>query len=143
MAWNEANVIFYLEPLSYHLKLAECLRLKDLIFGMDQRVRYFGYMDNRQGMVVGELRNKEESHPGETQLVSDLTFFKGAMASWSLYFGRVRFAVVSHDLFMIIMIPVEGGLVIITAESSMPLEEVENFSNLVHLQSQQLVSGKV
>ncbi len=106
-------------------------------------MRYFGYMDNRQGMIVGELRNKELNHPGESQLVRDLTFFKGAMASWSLYFGRVRYAVVSHDLFMIIMIPVEGGLVIITAESSMPLETVENFSHLTHLQSEQLVPGKV
>ncbi len=94
-------------------------------------------------MVISELRNKEEDHPGEAQLVRDLTFFKAAMASWSLYFGRVRYAVVSHDLFMIVMIPVEGGLVIVTADSSMPLQFVENLSLAVHRQTAQLVPGKV
>jgi hypothetical protein len=125
------------------LKLADCLLLKDTVFSLDGRVRYFGYMDNRQGMVLSELRKKEEDHPGERQLIRDLTFFKAAMASWSLYFGTVRYAVVSHDLFMIVMIPVEGGLVIVTAESSMPLEFVENLGRTVHLQSRQILSGKV
>jgi hypothetical protein len=125
------------------LKLTDCLQLKDTIFGMDGRVRYFGYMDNRQGMVMSELRNKSEDHPGEAQLVRDLTFFKGAMASWSLYFGAVRYAIVSHERFMIIMIPVEAGLVIITAEADLPLELVERFSRVVHLQPSQLISGKV
>lgn len=95
---------------------------------------------------MSELRNKEEDHPGESQLVRDLTFFKAAMASWSLYFGRVRYAIVNHDLFMIVMIPVEGGLVIVTAESTMPLDFVEKLSRTVLSLSQQqqhIVSGKV
>ena len=122
------------------MKLAECIHLRDLVLSLDTRIRYFGYMDNRQGMVISELRNKEENHPGENQLVRDLTFFKGAMASWSLYFGQVRYAVVSHDRFMIVMIPVEGGLVIVTAESTLPLEFVDDLSQVVR---EQLVSGKV
>jgi hypothetical protein len=97
-------------------------------------------MDNLRGMVVGELRNKEENHPGETQLIKDLTFFKGAMATWSLYFGQVRYSVVSHDRFKIVMIPVEAGLVIITAESTLPLELVEVFSSTVR---EQLILGKL
>ncbi len=97
-------------------------------------------MDNLRGMVVSELRNKEESHPGETQLIKDLTFFKGAMATWSLYFGQVRYSVVSHDRFKIVMIPVVGGLVIITAESSLPLEKVELFASTVR---EQVVLGKL
>jgi len=92
--------------------------------------------------MISELRNKEQDHPGESQLVRDLTFFKGAMASWSLYFGKVRYAVVSHDLFMIVLIPVEGGLVIVTAESSFPLESVEVLSNAVQRELQ-IVAGKV
>ena len=107
---------------------------------MDERIRYFGLMDNRQGMVVSELRNKEMSHPGENQLVRDLTFFKGAMASWSIYFGHVQYAVVSHDSFKIIMIPIEAGLVIITTESSIPIEFVEKIAHSVH---QQFALGKV
>jgi hypothetical protein len=124
------------------LKLDELLLLKETIFGLDARIRYFGYLDNRRGMVVSELRNKEEDHAGESQLVRDLTFFKGAMSSWSLYFGRVRYAVVSHDLFMIVMIPVEAGLVIVTAESSMPLESVDGIARSVLLKAQ-IVPGKV
>lgn len=124
------------------MKLADYLPLKDAVFEVDDRIRYFGLMDNRQGMVISELRNKEQDHPGEAQLVRDLTFFKGAMASWSLYFGKVRYAVVSHDLFMIVLIPVEGGLVIVTAESSFPLESVEVLSRAV-LRRLQMVSGKV
>ena len=93
--------------------------------------------------MLSELRNKDSDHPGESQLLRDLTFFKGAMASWSLYFGSVRFAVVSHAHFMIVMIPVEGGLVIITAEADLPLDRVEKFSQIVRLQLQELVSGKV
>jgi hypothetical protein len=91
-------------------------------------------MDNLRGMVVSELRNKEENHPGETQLVRDLTFFKGAMATWSLYFGQVRYSVVSHDRFKIVLIPVDAGLVIITAEASLPLDRVELFARTVREQ---------
>jgi hypothetical protein len=126
------------------LKLVDCLQLKDAAFNLDGRVRYFGYMDNRQGMVMSELRNKDESHPGESQLVRDLTFFKSAMASWSLYFGRVRYAVVSHEAFMIVMIPIEGGLVIVTAESTLPLEFVDRLWSELRMKSQQImVSGKL
>ncbi len=131
-----------LHLLFHHLKLAECLQLKEAVFSFDGRVRYFGFMDNRQGMILSELRNKDEDHPGEAQLLRDLTFFKGAMASWSLYFGRVKYAVVNHEQFMIIMIPVEAGLVIITAEADLPLEDVEEFSRIVRGQLHQLVSGK-
>lgn len=94
-------------------------------------MRYFGYLDNRQGMVISELRDKDESHPGETQLVQDLTFFKGAMASWSIYFGKVKYSVVSHDKFKIIMIPVEGGLVIATTEASAPVEFAETLTAVI------------
>lgn len=76
-------------------------------------------------MVISELRKKEESHPGETQLVQDLTFFKGVMASWGIYFGKVRYSVVSHDRFKIMMLPVEGGLIITTTEASLPVDFVE------------------
>ena len=99
-------------------------------------------MDNRQGMVISELRNKDQDHPGELQLVRDLTFFKGAMASWSLYFGQVRYAVVNHDLFMIILIPVEGGLAIITAESTLPLDFIDRLCLIVR-RKEQLVPGKL
>ena len=97
-------------------------------------------MDNLRGMVVSELRHQEESHPGENQLVRDLTFFKGAMANWSLYFGQVQYAIVSHDRFKIVMIPVAAGLVIITAEASLPLDRVELLANAVH---DQVLLGKV
>lgn len=110
------------------------------MFNLDDRVRYFGLLDNRQGMVVSELRNKEDNHPGEAQLVRDLTFFKGAMASWSIYFGHVQYSVVSHDSFKIILIPVEAGLVIVTAESSLPLEFVEKVAQTVR---HQLTLGKL
>ncbi|MDG6906187.1 MAG: hypothetical protein JRN20_10430 [Nitrososphaerota archaeon] len=113
------------------MNLSLCLQLKDDIFKLDDRIRYFGFMDNRQGMVVSELRDPRDSHPGESQLVRDLTFFKGAMASWSIYFGHVQYAVVSHDAFKIVMIPVEAGLVIITAESSFPVDNVETVSKAV------------
>jgi len=116
------------------LKLTEPFVLRDTLFSLDPRIRYFGYMDNLRGMVVSELRNKDESHPGETQLVKDLTFFKGAMATWSIYFGQVRYSVVSHDRFKIVLIPVESGLVIITAESSLPLDRVELFARTVREQ---------
>ena len=124
------------------MKLADGFSLKDTVFDLDHRIRYFGYMDNRQGMVISELRNKLDDHPGESQLVRDLTFFKAAMSSWSLYFGRVRYAVVSHDMFMIILIPVEGGLVIITAESTLPLDRIDQLSLAVS-QQHKIVSGKV
>lgn len=82
-------------------------------------------------MIISELRNKDESHPGETQLVQDLTFFKGAMASWSIYFGKVRYSVVSHNRFKILMIPAEGGLVIATTESTLPVEFAETLFDTV------------
>jgi hypothetical protein len=110
------------------LKLAQCFVLRDAILGLDDRVRYFGVLDNRQGMIVSELRTKEENHPGEDQLVRDLTFFKGAMASWAIYFGRVKYSVVSHDRFKIFMVPIEGGLVIATTESSMPVSFAEQLA---------------
>ena len=113
------------------MKLAQCLLLKDAIFDLDERVRYVGFLDNRLGMMVSELRNKEESHPGETQLMQDLTFFKGAMASWGIYFGKVRYSVVSHDRFKILMLPVEGGLIIATTEASLPVEFAETLLSAV------------
>ncbi len=91
-------------------------------------------------MVLSELRNKAEGHPNEDRLIRDLTFFKGAMASWGIYFGRVRYSVVCHDSLKIIMIPHETGLVIITAEPSLPLTLVEQLS--FELQ-QKLIAGKV
>lgn len=115
------------------MKLSECITLKNMVFELDERIRYFGVLDNRQGMIMSELRTPlDNSHPGESQLVRDLTFFKGAMASWSLYFGRVRYSLVSHDSFKIIMIPVESGLLVITAEASLPLSYVEDISSKVH-----------
>ena len=113
------------------MNLSLCIQLKDDIFKLDTRIRYCGFMDNRNGMVMSELRDPNDSHPGEAQLVRDLTFFKGAMASWSLYFGRVQYSVVSHDSFKIIMIPVEAGLVIVTTESSFPIEAVETVAGIV------------
>ena len=110
------------------MKLEECLLLKDAVFGLDDRVRYFGFLDNRRGMVISELRNRELSNPPEEQLVRDLTFFKGAMSSWAIYFGHVKYSVVVHDSFKIIMIPVESGLVIITWENTLPLKVVEDIS---------------
>ena len=142
-AWNKANIICQINVhFILALKTGEYFHLKDSVFGLDNRIRYFGIMDNRQGMVISELRNKDQDHPGEMQLVRDLTFFKGAMASWSLYFGRVRYAVVNHDLFMIILIPIEGGLAIITAESSLPLDFIDRLC-LVVGRKEQLVPGKL
>lgn len=114
------------------MNLALCVELKDDVFRLDSRIRYFGFMDNRQGMIVSELRDQDNSHPGEAQLVRDLTFFKGAMASWSIYFGHVQYSVVCHDSFKIVMIPVEAGLVIVTTESSLPIEKVESIAETVH-----------
>ena len=122
------------------MNLALCVELKNDIFLLDSRIRYFGFMDNRQGMMISELRDPENSHPGETQLVRDLTFFKGAMASWSIYFGHVQYSVVSHDAFKIVMIPVEAGLVIATTESSFPIEKVEVIAETVR---RLLVQAKV
>lgn len=93
-------------------------------------------------MIVSELRDKNQDHPGESQLVRDLTFFKAAMASWSLYFGRVRYAVVSHDMFLIVMIPLEGGLAIVTAESTLPLDFVDQLCLAINHRVQ-LVPGKL
>ena len=47
------------------------VHLKDDVFNLDDRIRYFGFMDNRRGMVMSELRDPNDSHPGETQLVHD------------------------------------------------------------------------
>jgi hypothetical protein len=91
-------------------------------------------------MVVSELRKGLEEHPRENQLIRDLTFFKGAMASWALYFGTVRYSLVSHNLFKIVMIPVESGLVIVTAESSLPLDIVERISEVIRTE---ITLGKV
>jgi hypothetical protein len=113
------------------MNLSWCIQLKDDVFKLDDRIRYFGFMDNRQGMVMSDLRDPNDSHPGEAQLVRDLTFFKGAMASWSIYFGHVQYSVVSHDKFKIIMIPVEAGLVIVTTESAFPIEKVEMVAETV------------
>ena len=110
------------------MKLAESLFIKNIVFDLDERVRYFGFLDNRGGMVVSELRNRETSHQPEEQLVRDLTFFKGAMSSWALYFGHVNYSVVAHDSFKIIMIPVESGLVIVTSEASLPPQCVEDIA---------------
>lgn len=110
------------------MKLAECLLIKNIVFNLDERVRYFGFLENRSGMVISELRNRENSHHPEEQLVRDLTFFKGAMSSWALYFGHVNYSVVVHDTFKIIMIPVESGLVIVTSEASLPSQIVEDIA---------------
>lgn len=122
------------------MKLDECFALRDLVFQLDERIRYFGFLDNRRGMVVSELRREYDGHPAENQLIRDLTFFKGAMATWSIYFGHVEYSVVSHDSFKIIMIPVESGLLIITAEPTLPLEYVERISNVIR---SKLPLGKV
>lgn len=113
------------------MKLADCVLIKDIVFALDERIRYFGFLDNRQGMVLSELRRKETSHQPEEQLVRDLTFFKGAMSSWSLYFGRVNYSVVVHDSFKILMVPVESGLVIVTTEEGFPVELAEKISTRV------------
>ncbi len=91
-------------------------------------------------MIVSDLRKDYRGHPAENQLIRDLTFFKGAMASWALYFGSVQYSLVSHDSFKIIMIPVESGLAIITAEPTLPLEYVERISNEIRAR---LALGKV
>jgi hypothetical protein len=110
------------------LKLADCLLIKNIVFNLDERVRYFGFLENRSGMVISELRNRENSHNPEEQLVRDLTFFKGAMSSWALYFGHVNYSLVVHDKFKIIMIPVESGLVIVTSDASLPSQSVEDIA---------------
>jgi hypothetical protein len=114
------------------------------VFGFDQRIRYFGFLDNRQGMILSELRSKEENalHP-ENQLVRDLTFFKGAMATWSLYFGHVNYSVVAHELSKIVMIPLESGLIIITTDGSFPLQLVEELQHRLLRETQTLQTSKV
>lgn len=82
-------------------------------------------------MVVSELRKKDSSHHPEEQLVRDLTFFKGAMSSWALYFGHVNYSVVVHDSFKIVMIPVESGLAIFTSEASLPAQTVEEIAEKI------------
>jgi hypothetical protein len=106
--------------------------MKDLVFSFDERIRYFGFLDNRGGMLISELRHKDSSlHQPEGQLVRDLTFFKGAMSSWALYFGHVRYSVVVHESFKIVMIPVDSGLVIVTTEASFPIQGIESISEKV------------
>jgi hypothetical protein len=114
------------------MKLAECLAMKDIVFSLDDRIRYFGFLDNRGGMVISELRHKDSSHHPEEQLVRDLTFFKGAMSSWAIYFGHVKYSVVVHESFKIVMVPVESGLVIITTEASFPVQSIESISQKVN-----------
>jgi hypothetical protein len=114
------------------IELEDCLELRDLVFSFDERIRYFGFMENRRGMIVSELKKKDlGAHPDEDQLLKDLTFFRGAMASWSLYFGRVNYSLVSHDRFVLILIPVDFGLVIVTAESNFPVGEVGTLSRVL------------
>lgn len=84
-------------------------------------------------MVVSEVRKEYEGHHAENQLVRDLAFFKGAMATWSISFGHVEYSVVSHTSFKIIMIPMESGLLIITAEPTLQLEYVERISSSIRL----------
>ena len=62
------------------------------------------------------------------------------MATWSIYFGQVKYSVVSHDRFKIAMIPVDGGLVIITTEASLPLDRIELFAETVR---EQVLLGKL
>jgi hypothetical protein len=112
------------------MKLSDCLAIKEIVFALDEKIRYFGFLDNRQGMVVSELRRKEAGH-AEQQLVRDLTFFKGAMSSWSIYFGHVNYSVVVHETTKIIMIPVESGLVIVTTDGDFPIENVQSISAIV------------
>jgi hypothetical protein len=113
------------------LKLAQCLLVKDAVFSLDERIRYFGFLDNRGGMIMSELRRKETSHHAEDQLVRDLAFFKGAMSSWAIYFGHVNYSVVTHDSFKLVMIPVESGLVVVTTEANLPLQNVEAIASRV------------
>jgi hypothetical protein len=125
------KVISKQSQFSIQLKPREYLLIKKTVFDLDERVRYFGLLDNRAGMIISELRKRESSHHPEEQLIRDLTFFKGAMSSWALYFGRVNYSVVVLDSFKIIMIPVESGLVVITSEASLPLQMVEEIASKV------------
>jgi hypothetical protein len=124
------------------LNLSECKILRDLAFETDDSVRYFGFLDNRQGMVLSELRREQAVHNPENQLVQDLTFFKGAMSSWSMYFGKVKYAVVSHDSFKIILVPVGTGLAIVTTEARFPLRGVEDLATNLR-QTIELQTSKV
>jgi len=45
----KANVILKLHPLINRLKLADCLSLKDAVFSIDGRIRYFGFMETDRG----------------------------------------------------------------------------------------------
>jgi hypothetical protein len=105
--------------------------MKDIVFSFDDRIRYFGFLDNRGGMVISELRHKDSSHHPEEQLIRDLTFFKGAMSSWAIYFGHVKYSIVVLVSSKIVMIPVESGLVIVTTEASFPIEGIEGISEKV------------
>lgn len=113
------------------MKPAECLVIKESVFALDERIRYFGFLDNRQGMVVSEFRRNEAGGQPEQQLVRDLTFFKGAMSSWALYFGHVDYSLVVHDTVKIVMVPVESGLVVVTTEPEYPVEGVQRVSEIV------------
>jgi hypothetical protein len=114
--------------------------LRDLAFQSDETVRYFGFLDNRQGMILSELRREQAAHNPENQLVQDLTFFKGAMSSWSMYFGRVKHAVVSHEEFKIILVPIGSGLAIITTEAGFPLSGVETLASELRRRTELLTS---
>jgi hypothetical protein len=107
---------------------SECTVLRDLAFQTHPTIRYFGFLDNRDGMILSELRREETSRNPEKQLLQDLTFFKGAMSSWSMYFGQVKHAVVSHEHFKIILVPIGTGLAIVTADSSFPLSGVDDLA---------------
>jgi hypothetical protein len=93
-------------------------------------------------MVLSELRREETIQNPENQLVRDLTFFKGAMSSWSMYFGKVTHAVVTHEKFKIILVPVGSGLAIVTTEAAFPLSRVDELA-LRFRQSLELVTSKV
>jgi hypothetical protein len=110
------------------MKLDQCLLVKDTVFRLDSRIRYFGFLDNRSGMIVSELRSQDSIHHPEEQLVRDLTFFKGAMSSWGLYFGHVNYSIVVHDHFKIVLIPVESGLAIFTSDANLPVEKAEEIA---------------
>ena len=94
-------------------------------------------------MVLSELRRDKTEHNPENQLVQDLTFFKGAMSSWSIYFGKVKHAVVTHEGFKIILLPIDSGLAIITTEARFPLAAVENLASKLQLALFEIQTSKV
>lgn len=124
------------------LNFSECKTLRDIAFEFDESVRYFGFLDNKQGMILSELRREKTIQNPENQLVSDLTFFKGAMSSWSMYFGRVRHAVVTHEGYKIILVPLSSGLAIVTTDAHFPLAKADELSAKLR-QSLELLTSKV